>query len=131
MKKLLSIIFCIVLIFAFTACKGKNKAPANKFEIVDKNKTVWLTENDVASVTRGYDPVRGYSVIINTTENGKTLLNKATSSNVGENIDLVICGEVIYSPLIVDTITDGSFEIDGFKSEDEMSELYNSLKQIN
>lgn len=141
MKKLLSLIFCIVLIFAFSAC-GEVKetdneistAPittVNKFEIIDESETVWLTNSDIVEVTRCFDPFSGYSITINTTEAGKQKLNDATTANINKNMKILLNDEVIFSGAIMEPITEGAFIISGFESEEELAKTFDLLTQIN
>ena len=126
MKKLFSLIFCIVLIFAFSAC-GKVKetdneistamiTTVNKFEIIDESETVWLTNSDIVDVTRCFDPFSGYSITINTTEAGKQKLNDATTANINKNMKILLNDEVIFSGAIMEPITEGAFIISALKA---------------
>ncbi|MBO5210541.1 MAG: hypothetical protein J6B80_01255 [Clostridia bacterium] len=136
MKKIITLIFCILIIFSLVSCAEKNIeddittasiTTVNILEIVDNNGKVWLTNKDVIDVTRGFDPFNGYFININTTEDGKQKLSDATTGNLNKTISLKINDELIFSATVISPITDGAFIINGFESEEEMSELFKSL----
>lgn len=141
MKKILALIFSIYIVFAFTACgevfetdNEISTAPittVNKFEIIDDSETVWLSNSDITDITRCFDPFNGYSIIINTTEDGKQKLNDATTENIGKNIEVLLNNEALFSGTIMEPITDGSFIISGFESDEELTKTFDLLTQIN
>lgn len=97
------------------------------FEIIDDNGKVWLTNDDIAEVSYGFDPILSCFISFTSTEDGKQKFADATSENINKPLHILLDGVKISSPTVVEQITDGRFIISGITDEEEMLSLYKSF----
>ncbi|MBE6038225.1 MAG: protein translocase subunit SecD [Anaerofustis stercorihominis] len=99
-----------------------------QLEFIDPDGNVILTGEDVKAST--YDEVKdesglmvAYSVKLTFTDDGKEIFATETAEHIGQQIQIVLDGEVISAPQVKETITEGEAWITGMEDKDEAVNL--------
>lgn len=139
MKKFTLFVLIIVAAFSFSACSGNStEASANEettisvtepettkpqimkvtdikcdIEIRDANGNACVTAEDFKSAeAKYYEDIAYYGICFDLNEEGTQKFADATAAMIGETMDLVIDGEVIFSPVVNSQIIDGKFQVE-------------------
>ena len=107
-------------------CEGSISANAN-IQFKDQDGNVVLTASDIKTVAAKQLDGDGYALQLTLTENGAQKFATVTSQNLGKTISIIIDGEVIMDPTVVDAITNGEFVITNIESKEKLLNLYESL----
>lgn len=117
MKKILCIIFCLLMAFSFVGCKkgveelsstiepikvelmSRSLTDEYKFAIVDDEGTVWLENADVSSVLIMYKKGQNRYLELRFTKEGTSKFKKAVRKNKKGTLSITLDGEVLASPV--------------------------------
>lgn len=155
MKKITIFVLITVAVSAFSACSGKStEASANgettisitepettmpqlmevtdikgNIEIRDSYGNVYITSDDFKSAkAKYYDDSIGYVILFELNEEGTQKFADATAAMLGETLDLVVDGEVIFSPVVNSQIVDGKFQVEGDLTRKEINDILLKLQ---
>lgn len=102
------------------------------FQIVDKDGSVLLTGEDVSDVSwksfKGSDGEFKYTVKLSFTDEGTKKLETATEQNLNNPVYIMVNDEVMISPVVTQTITNGMFWITDLKSQEEAAYMADSIE---
>lgn len=155
MKKFTIFALTIVAVFSFSACSGKSsEAPANEettisvtepettesqimevtdikgnIEIRDANGNACITADDFKSAKAEYfEDSTDCAILFELNEEGAQKFADATAAMIGETMDLVVDGEVIFSPVVNSQIVGGKFQVEGDFTREEVNDILLKLQ---
>ena len=92
-------------------------------EFKDESGSVVLTGKDVKEATAILDETSSPVVSLELNEEGKAKFAEVTANNIGKTISIYMDEEVVSSPVVQTTITDGKAVINGMTSMEEATQL--------
>lgn len=136
MKKIIYVVLLIAMCFIATACSSSPDNSSSidvgfngNFEIKDVENNVILTTKNLVSVSSGIDDSESHYVEIVFDDNGKDILFKETSENVGKKLGIYVDGQCISEPLMSTIITDGVVRITGIENEEQAEDIVIAIKE--
>ena len=108
-------------------------APMVQAKITENDGTILVTEEEIdICYCEALDIGKGGSavdvVIIEFTDEGKEIMAEKTSKLIGEEINLVVKGNLLYDCKLEEAITDGKWVLTGI---DDKEELYKITEELN
>ena len=143
MKRLF--LLCLITILCLVGCSPKgtqlsdgtyqymmSNIPNNKtIEFKDEAGNILLNESDIEWVFVKYSEEYEYYIVLDFTDEGSAEFATATRENIGKKITFSVDGKVLYSPFIVDEITDGKTLLVYDKSFNEIMKIHDKItKQL-
>ncbi|HMO79042.1 MAG TPA: protein translocase subunit SecD [Candidatus Paceibacterota bacterium] len=107
---------------------GQDSQPTISLDISKLYESTGLTGSQLRRASLVFDSFGGQPTIqLNYNDDGRELLSKITSENIGRNMAIFLDGEIISNPVIRDKITNGEAIISGSFTPEEARELVRNL----
>lgn len=113
----------------------KEKISVPLVKITENDGTILVTEKEIEnyyvelrSIGKGGSSVT--VIVIEFTDEGKEIMKEKTAKLVGQEINLVINGELLYDTELDKPIEDGEFLLLGFDTEEKRYEITNKLNHV-
>ena len=112
------------MFFSFTGCKDKSNKPNGEvptltgkisdnveFRVHDDNSKIWLDNSHIEKISLTTDPEGKKTLLFTTTKEGKTLLQSATTENLGKTLSISADKHLLSNTTVVMTIDEGYFTL--------------------
>ena len=141
MKRIVSLILCLVMVFLFAGCGEKEVVEQNDttllkqgtisvltaIELKDEAGKVWLSNEHFIRVYAMHNEQNGYFIQLELTDEGEELFAEATRANIGKMISVLADGETLIAATVQQEIRDDSIALVNNESEEALMTLFNKL----
>ncbi len=143
MKRIVSVLLCVIMVLAFAGCGEKEVVEENDttllkqgtisvlttIELKDETEKVWMTNEHFIRVYAMHNEQNGYFIQLELTDEGQELFAEATRSNIGKTISVLADGETLIAATVSQEIRDDSIALVNNESKEALMTLFNKLAE--